>query len=67
VPQNSEADNAAITAKSTALTSLTSAGFDSAEVLEFFDWPNFTYTKPEPKIVAAPGGFGKKPDQGEDE
>jgi HK97 family phage portal protein len=59
VPQNSEADNAAIAAKSTALATLTEKGFDAAEVLEFFDWPALKYTKPEPKIVQAPPGFGQ--------
>jgi HK97 family phage portal protein len=63
VPENSEADNAAITAKSTALTSLVSGGFDAAEVLEFFGWPALSYTKPEPPTIVAPGG--KIPGKGE--
>lgn len=56
VPENSEADNAAIAAKSTALVALTGAGFESSEVLEFFDWPAFKYTKPEPPTIVAPPG-----------
>lgn len=67
VPENSEADNAAIAAKSAALALLTEKGFDAAEVLEFFDWPNFKYTKPEPKIVQAPPGFGQEKAPAEDD
>jgi HK97 family phage portal protein len=65
VPENSDQENAAIAAKSTALALLTEKGFDAKELLEFFSWPDISYTKPEPpKIVAPPGA---KPAPGEEE
>lgn len=59
VPENSEQENQAITAKSTALALLTEKGYDAAELLAFFGWPEITYTKPEPKVIAAPPGVGQ--------
>lgn len=48
VPENSEQENQAITAKSAALALLTEKGYDPAELLAFFGWPDIKYTKPEP-------------------
>lgn len=58
VPANGEAENASITARSAALALLTEKGFDAAEVLEYLDMPALSYTKPEPKVIAAPPGSG---------
>lgn len=65
IPENSEQENQAITAKSTALALLTEKGYDAAELLAFFGWPEISYTKPEPKVVtvpADPGGAGNADD-----
>lgn len=56
VPQNSEADNAAVTAKTTALALLAEKGFDVTATLEYLGLPEIGYTKPEPKVIAAPPG-----------
>jgi HK97 family phage portal protein len=48
VPENSEQENQAITAKSAALALLTEKGYDAAELLAFFGWPEIKFTKPEP-------------------
>lgn len=60
VPENSDQENAAITAKSTALALLTEKGYDSADLLRFFGWPEFGYERPaEPRVVQIPDGGGK--------
>jgi len=46
VPDNSEANIAELNTKAGVLVELVAAGFDSAEVLEFIDWPELKYTKP---------------------
>lgn len=56
VPQNSEADNAAITAKSTAAVALAGAGFEVPGVLDYLGLPALAYSKPEPKVISAPPG-----------
>ncbi len=61
VPKNSEADNASLTAKTGAVSTLTSGGFDPAEVLAMVEWPALKYTKPEPPTIVAPPSQGGKP------
>jgi HK97 family phage portal protein len=56
VPENSDQENASIVAKSGALATLTEKGFDAAELLKFFGWPEISYSKPEPPTIVAPGG-----------
>ncbi len=56
VPQNSEADNAAITAKTTAAVSLAGAGFDVPASLAYLGLPDIPHSKPEPKVIAVPPG-----------
>lgn len=68
VPENSDQENAAITAKSGAVVALTGAGFDSEDVLKLLDWPTLKFTKPEPPtIVAPPGSAGSGSGDGADE
>jgi len=67
VPANSDAENSSITARTTALALLAEKGFDSAEVCAYLDLPELTYTKPEPKVIAAPPGAGKGSFGGDDD
>lgn len=46
VPENQEADLAAITAKSTALALLTAGGFDASDTEVWLDLPDIPYEKP---------------------
>jgi len=59
VPENSEANVAELKTKADVLTELVAAGFDSAEVLEFIDWPDLKYTKPEVSLPPGQGDFGE--------
>jgi HK97 family phage portal protein len=59
VPENSEQENQAITAKSAALALLTEKGYEPTDLLKFFGWPELGYTKPEPKIVQVPPAPGQ--------
>lgn len=54
VSENSDARNAAVTANSTALATLTEKGFDAAEVCDWLGIPQLAYEKPEPKVVQVP-------------
>lgn len=59
VPENSEQAMAELEKKSTALVSLTGAGFDAGEVLDFLGWPALGYAAPPPPTIVAPP---EKPD-----
>lgn len=48
VPDNSEQANQELTAKSTALAALTPLGYDTAQLLEFFGWPEISFERVEP-------------------
>lgn len=54
VPEDADAANAARDSKVAAVVALINAGADSAEVFEWAELPMFSFTKPEPKIVAPP-------------
>lgn len=56
VQENSETENAALAARSTAAVALIGAGFDAAAVLEAVNLPPMKFEKPEPVVVAAPPG-----------
>lgn len=61
VASNSEQENAGITARSAALALLAEKGFEVPDLLAWLDLPEMGYTKPEPKVIAAPPGAGKPP------
>jgi HK97 family phage portal protein len=69
VSENSDAQNAAVTARSTALVAMAGAGFDVTETETWLDVPEIPFTKPEPPPMIAPPGVDPKkpglPDQGE--
>jgi phage portal protein BeeE len=58
VPENSDQENAAITAKSAALALLTDKGYNPSDLLRLFGWPELGYSRPEPKVVQLPPGQG---------
>lgn len=60
VPENSEQENASITARSAALALLAEKGFDEKDVIAWLGLPDLGYTKPEPPTIVAPPG-GKPP------
>jgi HK97 family phage portal protein len=63
VSENSEQENASVTARSAALALLADKGFDVKDVLSYLGLPDIKYEKPAPPtIVAPPGaaGAGKK-------
>lgn len=55
VSENSEAENAAITARSTAVVAMVQAGFDPTETEEWLDMPEIPYEKPAPPPIMTPG------------
>lgn len=62
VPENSEADNANITAKANAVVTLAAVGFDAPALAEAWGLPAVAYSKPEPVVPAAlpsRGGTGE--------
>lgn len=61
VPENGEAAIEELKVKGDVLVALTGAGFDSAQVLEFLDWPDLDFEKPEPEIVKVPSSLGGAP------
>jgi len=65
IPPDIETENSTLTAKTTALKTLTDAGFDADEACDVVGLPRMKYEKPEPKIVQAPPGAapGKKDDK----
>jgi hypothetical protein len=56
VSENSETENAAVTAKSNAAVAMAGAGFDSVETLEWLDMPEISFEKPAPPPIMTPGG-----------
>jgi HK97 family phage portal protein len=67
VPQDATAENAERDSKVTAAVALINAGFDAAEVLEAFELPELTWTKPEPAPQFEPAfgsgnGNGRTPE-----
>jgi HK97 family phage portal protein len=65
VPPDIETENNTLTAKTNALQTLVSAGFDADEAADAVGLPRMKFEKPEPKIVQAPPGAapGKKEDK----
>jgi HK97 family phage portal protein len=55
VSDNSDAINAGITARSTALALLADSGFDAIETEQWLDMPEIPYTKPAPAPIMTPG------------
>lgn len=55
VSENSDAENAAITARSTAAVAMAGAGFDVTETEAWLDMPEIPYEKPAPPSIMAPG------------
>lgn len=55
VSENSDAANAAITARSTALVAMAGAGFDAVETEQWLDVPEIGYEKPVPPPTLMPG------------
>lgn len=47
VPENSDQENAALTAKGNVLAALTPLGFDASELLAFLGWPDIPFTARE--------------------
>lgn len=62
VPPDTETENDTLTAKTAALATLTSAGFDADEACDVVGLPRMKYEKPEPTIVAPPPGRGGERD-----
>lgn len=54
VSENSDAANAAITARSSALVAMAGAGFDATETQQWLDVPEIPYEKPVPPPALAP-------------
>lgn len=63
VAENSETENAALTARFNAAVAAVGAGFDATEVLKACGLPAMTFEKPEPKVVQVPGQKGIEGDQ----
>lgn len=61
VSENSDAENAAVTARSTALVAMAAAGFDVTETQAWLDVPEIPYEKPEPAPIIMPGDPATKP------
>lgn len=55
VSENSDAENAAIAAKSTAAVAMAGAGFDVTETEQWLDMPEIPFEKPAPPPIMAPG------------
>ena len=55
VSENSEAENSAITARSTALVAMAQAGFDATETEAWLEIPEIPYEKPAPPPIMVPG------------
>lgn len=62
VSENSDAENAAITARSNALVAMAGAGFDVPETQLWLDVPEIGYEKPAPPPMLDPNGNGLNPD-----
>lgn len=62
VPADTETENDTLIAKTTALTSLTDAGFDQDEACDVVGLPRMKFSKPEPKVVTVPPGGGGRDD-----
>lgn len=56
VSENSDAENAAIAARSTAVVAMVGAGFDATETEAWLEMPEIPYEKPAPRPIMAPGG-----------
>jgi HK97 family phage portal protein len=74
VPENSDQENAALTAKANAIAALVPLGYDSEELLEYLGWPNIPYEKPAPPpapVIASPSSPSEKehppPGKGEED
>lgn len=65
VPENSEAENAARTSKTTAVATLVPLGFDAVDAMEKFGLPAIKWSKPEPPAPPAglPAGGPKPSDE----
>lgn len=59
VPPDQESENDTLIAKTTALTTLTGAGFDQDEACDVVGLPRMKFEKPEPKVVTVPPGGGR--------
>lgn len=59
VSENSDQENAALTARANAAVALVGAGWDDVAVLAAVNLPPMAYQKPEPKVIQAPGLPGK--------
>lgn len=57
VSENSDAENAAITARSTAAVAMAQAGFDVTETEAWLDMPEIPYEKPAPPPIMTPGNL----------
>lgn len=55
VSENSDAENASITARSTAAVAMAGAGFDVSETEAWLDMPDIPFEKPVPPPIMAPG------------
>jgi HK97 family phage portal protein len=55
VSENSDAENAAIAARSTAVVAMVGAGFDATETESWLEMPEIPYEKPAPPPIMAPG------------
>jgi HK97 family phage portal protein len=66
VAENSETENAALTARFNAAVAAVGAGFDSVEVLKACGLPDIAFSKPEPKIIQAPPAPGEQGKPGDD-
>lgn len=58
-----ETENATLTAKTSALKTLTDAGFNEDEACDVVGLPRMKFEKPEPKVVQMPPGGGAKDDE----
>lgn len=61
VPENSDQENAALTAKWGAVAQAVPLGFDAKQMLEALGLPAIDFEKPEPPPVLMPGAPGEKP------
>jgi hypothetical protein len=62
VPEDTEADNATRTSKAQAFAVLVNAGVNEDDAAQVCGLPQMRFTKPEPKVVAAPAGKGNADD-----
>ncbi len=61
VSENSDAENAAVKARSDAAVAMAGAGFDAAETLQWLDMPEIPYEKPAPPSIVQVHGAPQDP------